>query len=112
MSSLTPSQGYAAAMHNHGNPHRISLNADHFSSKALPGKTSFTTKRLRKLKNILTPNEFSYYTSKFKGRNLNKEGLPTVAGRGGTRKKRRKKQKSKKKDDQKKLNGKRKIRKK
>lgn len=111
MSSLTPSQRYAAAMQSQRIPHRISLNADHFSSESLPGKTTFTTKRLRKLKKILTPNEYRHYTSAFKGRTLNREGMPKLVGRG-LYKKRQKNRKSKKRDNSKKSNGKRKSKKK
>ena len=46
----------------------------HFASNVLPGRTNYTTKWLNKLKEILTPNEFTHFTKGLSGRQLNPRG--------------------------------------
>ena len=87
MSALKPSERYVIAVENNKMPNRMFLSPNHFASQALPGKPSFSTKRFRRLKKILTPNEFTHFTGGFKGRPLNREGLPKVFGRGIEKKK-------------------------
>lgn len=86
MSTIPISERYKAAIENNRIPNRISVPNEHFVSNVLPGRTSASTKRLRTLKKILTPNEMDYFTKNFNGRQLNRHGLPT-SGRGIKKKK-------------------------
>lgn len=81
MSTIPILERYKAAVENNRIPNRISIPNEHFVSNVLPGRTSATTKRLKTLKKILTPNEVEYFTKNFNGRQLNRHGLPT-SGRG------------------------------
>ena len=75
---------YEAALRQNPIPSRMTLPNSHFVSNVLPGRTSSTTKRLKQLQHMLTPNEFSYYTKGFAGRQLElRTGFPS--GRGGKR---------------------------
>lgn len=94
MSTIPISERYKAAVENNKIPTRISIPNEHFVSNVLPGRTSSSTKRLRTLKKILTPNELSHYTMNFNGRQLNRHGLPT-SGRGARKKKNRRNRKGK-----------------
>lgn len=87
MSSTVPIlERYKLAVENNRIPNRISIPNEHFVSNVLPGRVSSSNKRLRTLKKILTPNEMTYFTKGFKGRQLNRNGLP-VSGRGIAKKK-------------------------
>ena len=80
---------YLAAIRNNQIPNRMSLPNTHFVSNVLPGSTSSTVKKLRTVKKMFTPNEFTHFTKGFAGRELNpRTGLP-VEGRGGKRRRRR-----------------------
>lgn len=93
MASLTPQQRYKTAISNYRIPNQLAVPATHFSSNILPGKTSFSTRQMRRLKTILTPNEFQQFTGGFTGRKLNSEGLPKLFGRGMKKKKKKEKKK-------------------
>ena len=76
-------------------PNRMLLTSSHFTSNMLPGSSSGTQKRLKRLQKLLTPNEFNFYTKNFAGLQLDsKTGLP-ISGRGIINKQRRKKKQRK-----------------
>jgi hypothetical protein len=94
---------YEAALKQNPIQSRMTLPNSHFVSNVLPGRTSSTSKKLKQLQQILTPNEFTYYTKGFAGRQLNlRTGLPTGRGSQKLSKKKRKKRRNKRKAKKKK----------
>ena len=61
----------------------------HYTQSRLPGGSDSSTKLLKRLKRMYTPNEFTHFTKSFTGRKLDpKTGLPKpITGRGGVTKK-------------------------
>ena len=83
---------YENALKQNAMPHRMELPDSYFVSNVLPGRTSNTDKRLKKLQKMYTANEFSHFTGNFADRRLKlRTDLPVGGGRGMKKRKKKKK---------------------